>query len=396
MANEQLARLVEDFQAEFLRRLGQSETNLLAPPMPLLLRKIYDSNHDLLRYAFGDLGVNLGRYTQSLDLNHPDVISVLDGLFQDGQRFSQACLELLGLAEYARHQGMSHVFPDMGSLLVREMLSKAVVKRLDTTSLNRLQVRLIKDPAERDGMRLTKKMQVIDLEGVFRKGEEAWASQPDSFKKFLRFDSAYDEELEAARKKMRRYEELGCHALAKEIAKSIEAFSQNVEQSYYGFNRITMTNAAVVLAKSLGFSFFCQPLYTSTPAIRMSESYFEDFNFDASGLVGPKRTYIYNPKVYPFHQLRDIAPDSVLQTVGKLESFPEANYKPIFDHYGVIVPSFIYNFDSFYDKSGLLLKYDTIESCNRDLDRALIKTKSIYPIVVGEKDGKAYFVCYWA
>ena len=400
MANAKLAQSVRDLQQEFLRRLVQANSQLLSvPTTPQLLLKIYESNIDLLQYAFGDFGYNLGRYTQSLDIGHPDVVSILDGILGDNQMFAKYCLELLQLAEYAKTNQMSYVFPDIGQSVVRELVSKSVAKRLDGSVHTRSHVRLVADPTERNEIRFTKRIQNIDLSGVYRKGEEVWLSQPDSFKKFLRFDSAYEDEVRGAERKVKRYKELGCHSLAAEIAKTIEAFKENMEQSYYGFNRITMTHAAIILAKSLGFSYSA---VHGKWSIRVDRRFFGDYNFETTlsngslALFDPYDNFVYQPRAYPFHLLQDIAPEGVKNTIAMLESFPEANNRPIFDHYGVIVPSIAYGRDGLYDESGFFLKFNNVEMATKALDKILIKGEYFYPVVVGEKDSKCYFICYWA
>ena len=96
------------------------------------------------------------------------------------------------------------------------------------------------------------------------------------------------------------------------------------------------------------------------------------------------------------HELIDITPVGVLKTIQLLEQFPEANNRPIFDHYGIIVPSIQYNHESFYDLNGMIVRHGSIDESGKALDRMLIKEKYFYPIVVGEKDGKCFFICYWA
>jgi len=401
MVNDHLVGKIQDLQQEFLRRLGQNQISIMSSPTPQLLRKIFDANHDLLEYALGDFGTRLGRYTRSIDIGHPDVITIFDGIFCDDQKFSKYCLELLRLAEFARGNGMIHVFPDIGNLFVREMVSKTVTKKLDGTYQTRAHVRLVRDQEERDYIRLNKRIQCIDLQAVYKKGEESWNSQPDNFKKFLRFDAAYEEEIKIAQKKMKRYQELGCNSLASEIEKSIELFKENMDQAYYGFNRITMTNAAIILAKSLGYTFIDSSIQiASSSTIKINRSFFGTYNFDVSRngfaiLNLGDDAFEYKPKVYPLYELIDIAPTGVLKTIQLLEQFPEANNRPIFDHYGIIVPSIQYNHESIYDYDGLIIRHNTIDEAGKALDKILIKRKYFYPIVVGEKDGKCFFICYW-
>ena len=91
----------------------------------------------------------------------------------------------------------------------------------------------------------------------------------------------------------------------------------------------------------------------------------------------------------------DLAPDGVRKIVDTLESFPEANGKPVFDHFGVIVPSVIYSESCFRDSIGLIRKIDDMQELSVLLDRSLVKTKSVIPVLIGERDNKCYFISLW-
>ena len=127
--------------------------------------------------------------------------------------------------------------------------------------------------------------------------------------------------------------------------------------------------------------------------IAISNKFFKNISFDCS--LDLEINYQYEPKVYPFHELRDIASKEVLKTINLLENFPEANDKPIFDHFGVIVPSIMYKNKIFKNEAGILQTFANVEECNKELDKVLIKGNHFYPIIVGEKDGKCFFICYW-
>ena len=395
-----LKEKVSDLQNEFNRRLNYSNIQPTTVDTPVLLRLLHDSSQELLEFAFGAFGKNLSELTHVLDMMHPDLVSIFDGNFSDDKEFSKICIQFISLAEYAKNNDLNYIFPLIGNLLVKESLDKSVAKKIESANYNKSYVRMVQDNETREMLRFAKKMQIIDLQTFYKKGEESWNAQPDNFKTFIRYDSAYMRELKQAEKKMKRYQELGCQSLASEIAKSIDLFKENMEQTYYGFNRITMTNAAVILAKSMGYKY--NPSYNLSAGnycvkteaeVVVERSFFKDFYFDVSTIVDA--VYQYEPKVYPYHELKSVASDDVLRTIKTLESFPEANNKPIFDHFGVIVPSIAYKHKMFKGVSGILQDYGTNELCCKELDKAFIKNKNFYPIIVGEKDGKCFFICYW-
>ena len=416
MPDDAVTYEVRSLQAEFLKRLYRQSKQVPATSPPQLLRKLVDIDAQTLQYALGDYGKVLVNLTQSIDLEHPDIFSFFDGFFCDDNLFAQRCLELLELAKLAKSQNFTSIFPLLGKMLVEESLEKSILKRLDVTSQYKFHVRLVKDRSLREDIRKTKKMQTIDLQALYKKGEEIWNSQPSDFRRFLRFDAAYTAELKQAQKKMRRYEELGCSALATEIQKSIASFRENMDQSYHGFNRITMTNIAIILAKSLGYIFRntknsdnSEYIARVDPTIVIPKSFFGDYCFDPTVtpefisvtpstvfVLSKPEFYVYEPRVYPFHELQEIAPKSVLDLINYLENFPDVSGKPIFDHFGVIVPGISYNYHHFVNTEGTLETYNCNEDCCKAMDKNFIKNKYFYPIIVGEKDGKCFFVSYWA
>lgn len=391
---------IGDLQAAFYNRLYNNTDCRVKIDPPKMLEIIHDSSKELLEFAFGKFGVVLYEMTQIFDMNHPDLSSIFDYAFANDSVFSQQFIEFMTIVEYAKNNNLNNIFPLLGDLLRNESIDKAIVKKIESENYGRSYVRLIADGNERDILRSTKKMQLIDLQSFYKKGEESWSAAPDNFKKFLRYDSAYMNELLQAERKMRRYMELGCNSLASEIAKSIEMFRENMEQAYYGFNRITMTNAAVILAKSLNYNYV--PAYNLSAGsfltkvdaqLVVSRNFFKNFYFDPSLILDT--VYVYEPKVYPFYELKEIASDRVLKVIDYLDKFPDANYKPIFDHFGVIVPSISYKNHVIKDDDEVTHDYVTQAKCQKELDKLMISKNKISPIIVGEKDGKCFFICYW-
>jgi hypothetical protein len=109
----------------------------------------------------------------------------------------------------------------------------------------------------------------------------------------------------------------------------------------------------------------------------------------------------YYPRAYPYHRLASLAPAAVARVVERLEAFPALGGKPAFDHYRVIVPGLFYPsyFQRppyhFVDPSGVRLEFDSMWEAQQALDAAMIETKTITPVLVGERDGDHYFICYW-
>lgn len=398
---------VQKLQSEFMRRLfiSSSPEKFLVPS---ILPIIAQSSDDLIEFGLGKIGLKLKDLLESVDSTHPEIINFLDGIIADDQAFSRNCIEILKIAEFARSNNLLNVVPEFGRQIIKTNISRQIIKQLDSPKNNRMYVRLLPDPEERQKIRTSKRLQSIDLAWIYKKGDEVWNSLPENFDKFLRFDSAYQDQIEQAERKAQRYLQLGCESLASEINKSIVEFKENMHQAYFGFNRITMTNASVILAKSLGFNFSieknviqdsCEVLKTNG-AITVPREFFGELNFYSDAMNQREILFDYEPRVYPYHELSDLASEQVKQTIEVLESFPDAGNKPIFDHFGIIVPSVklfqlhekLY---TFLDENGVLQSYNEREDAVRSLDRILIKKNCFHPVIMGERDGKCYFICYF-
>lgn len=409
MANELYIKKVLSFQNEFFKRL--EITNIgESPAIPDLVLKLQDYDDQIIQIGLGEVGYKLKQFILQADLSHPELVNVFDGILADNQDFSLHCRELLSLANYAKQDNMLRVLPFFNQFLYKE--HKIAIRKIEIPSVNRVNVRFIKDKEEREQIRCSKKMQVIDLQGIYKKGKSFWDSQPTNFSRFLRFDTGYQDELKKAEKKAKRYEELGCQSLAEEVHKTMGLFREHTECNYFGFNRITMTTASIILAKSLGYGYIEE---NSGDKIIINRKTFYNFNPDpiieynpyVSMVSGTKTftdktqsLYEYESRVYPYYEFAAIASEETKKIISHLERFPDVGDKPIFDHFGLIVPSV--NFPrkesgefTYLNKSGILHIRETREEAVKDLDKILIENKDVYPIIIGEKDGKCYFISYF-
>ncbi len=296
-------------------------------------------------------------------------------------------------------------------------LPKETMRKLDSPFVNRLHVRFLKSVEDREKVRHTRRMQRINLSCLCKKGEEIWDAQPSNFSRFIRFDMAYQEELLKVEKKAKRYADLGCTDLCNEVIKTVETFKQQLDDSYYGFNRITMTNAAVILAKSLDYSLhrpFMLTEFSNNREYRIvvePTRHFNGYNFLTEVEMVPyfmstgspilhRRSdsgpVAYEPRAYPLHELWSYISASAKEIIGLVDNFPEADGKSIFDHYIVIVPGVDYPKEKdkrFVDECGVVREFNTLEDAKKVLDITLISMKCICPIILGERDSKCYFLC---
>jgi hypothetical protein len=386
---------LEMFQGELQKRLlSQSDSCDFATPK--LLQKLSEIDDDLLKFTLGDFGTNFKSLIEKLDINHPDIINIFEGIVSDDNQFSKDCLELLLIGKFAKSKKLNNVIPVCGQQFIKSKVPRQIYKKIELPFNKRSYVRFLNDPQQRSELRCLKCMQTIDLLNIHKKTDDIWDSLPDSFAKFLRFNSAYEDDIFQAERKVARYEELGCTSLAGEIKKNIELLKEN-SQVYFGFNRITMTNTALILAKSLNFKFEVETTDSvEICKITVPRNIFS-FNFDPNFL---EDDFVFEPRVYPLHELMDIANDSVKKIIEVLENFPDAGNKPVFDHYGVVVPGIKFplikdELYTFFDESGVLRSYNERDEAVRSLDKILIKRGDLCPVILGERDGKCYFISYF-
>ncbi|MCK9458328.1 MAG: hypothetical protein M0R80_01640 [Proteobacteria bacterium] len=184
---------------------------------------------------------------------------------------------------------------------------------------------------EKEAARLVKSTQAIDLTNAYRK----WSDNiPLNFDLYVRHNMAYKAEIEKFEKQAEHFKRLGCESMCAEIKKSLDVFQESFGDTHYGFRRITMTLIALILGKMHGCSISSN----------------------------------YVPAAYPAHLL-DL-PDRIKNAIGITENFPEAAGNPIFDYYIVVSP-----------------KIDTPGKLSES-----IADKSICPVLLGERDGKCYFI----
>lgn len=295
--------------------------------LPELVYCLLATHPDIGELALGKSGRKLIEFINKIDLEHPDILYVLDEIFYNDVNFRQQVLEAIKLAEKNRHLSISinfHKLVDRNKLKVIQ---------------NDFAIRLLKSSKDRDSIRKQRCVEIVNLKAFYKKGSEIWNRQPTDFKAFNRHNVPYLEDIGLAEQEIGRYTELGCESIANKIAKEIVKLKTNLSERYYGFNRITITTAAMILAKIHGYRLKTQ--------------------WD---IHGNKKIIItgYEPKIYPIHEMVHTASSNMLKLIDHFESFPEIGGKPLFDDFILLVPD--------------------VKSC---------------PILLGERDRKSYWLCYW-
>lgn len=338
-------KAIADSQKEILSNIFVEGEKLVSKPNPIL-SEIKDA-----KMSFGSWGDHLQSFLRSIDISHPDVGEILSS--NDISYVRQAIL----LSQFIINSGSTFTED------FRERLSRLIPSdvRDNVRSLNGRHVRLISDAKLRQAARAEKSIKKINMEPVYGKGQiKGWVN---SFRIYGRFSQVAKEEIEQAQKLSAHYKKLGLVDMCGDIDKSVEAVMSFKEEEFCGFRCIKIAHSAVILAKMHEYGFGSDARITVSNA---------DLGPAPSSYGSP---YPYTPMVVPFTQLEDIASVEVKSVINHLENMPEVGGRPMFDHYLAIIPE--------------INESRTISEIKNNIQR-----ERIVPIILGERSGKCYFICY--
>lgn len=348
-----------------------------------------------IEFLLGDLGKTINDFLSSLDPDHPETPKFHEGMFGDSSHFPKTLEDMIRCLSSARSCG-NETAEEILRRHSRGYLEERFpeVSKIDTPDRNRCNVRMVSDKGRRDHIRGQKKMQLITMESVCKKGCGHFESHPDNFQRYMRFDKSLESELERLEFKARRYEQIGCMAMAAEMRNTLVPYHDQVRSSHYGFNRITMSVASMILARNVGFKARALSPYHDCD-IQVAREYVGDHLLpsDQSELMD------YEPAVYPLGDLDGQITANIKGVVDTLDCFPDAGGKPIFDFFGVIVPSVRVRFQEgyvgFVDEGGAHRLFQNYHDFKSEFDKFMVRIGLFRPVLVAEKDHKCYFLTHW-
>ena len=176
-----------------------------------------------------------------------------------------------------------------------------------------------------------------------------------------------------------KYKIIGCNKLYEEIFSTIESLEDLYNDNYLGFHRITLSMAAIILARMHGYNVLkTDDEYHIVVDKKLLTIQQDDY----------RPSYYYKPKVYPLHELKSIVSDRTNNLINYLENNLDLLGQAAFDHLIVLMPSVCYGKKDVKQEEQELMS-------DKFLDIMLVGNKSFIPILLGEKDGKSYFISYF-
>lgn len=360
-----------------------------------ILKEISITDTTLISEALGNFGLKLKEFTQAIDLDHPDINVIYNGVFTPNSSFSITLMEYLDVFKYIKKNNYAHLTEVIHKVYTKLEGYSILNKNIDNPFKNQLHIRLVANHMDRVFIRTTKTASRVFLSYLNKKGMEIWEANPSSLVGFERNGTFYEEELKQVEKKIKLYSEHGLSSMAKEISNSLEFYREQIFDKCYGFNRVTLTNICVILAKMLSFSY---AIRDKQFRITVPNSFFGEYSKNLKiGMLSSNIFWDYTPRIYPIYDLFEAIDCKELYDL--LERYPEANNKAIFDNYWVLVPSIDINSNQYYEDNNYIfdennekIYYPNEKIRDRILDATLIKMGLLPYVIIGEKDGKSYFL----
>lgn len=376
-----------------------------------------------LRLLFGDFADKLLAFIGRVDIQHPSLAEVNNRTLIKGGTVYNRMAESLELMSVIKSKQMEQI-PNILSTYFNDnhrSIEKTMVKP---------PARLVKDKGQRVTIRRNSQHKDIRLKSIFENGrEQSWDTTVGSFEAYCRMGTGFQKEIDYLQSMSRRANDQGLTNQSKALLKDMHLFDGKLSDQYMGFVRIRMVDAALIAAKTcdgqwlhnisssrkifIPGSFFNKEFWhsDSTSKSNGDQQVLEDIYDDGYIRVeshSPSRhkashiNLTYTPRAYPLDNFNVPRPKNVTHIIQSLESHADTNGCPLFDNFWVLVPTVTASVNSkeqyeFYIDGKLQSFYDYWDYAIA-LDRYLIETGQIFPVILGEHiNNKAcYFVGYWA
>jgi len=372
----------EKIRSQQNKILAQIETlgEAHEPLQSSLLESLCDHDKTVIHQALGNFGVRLLGFTTEVAFAHPDLFRLYDSAFADGSDFSNAALDLLKLSK--QNQLSPFVAENLSRVITKHPQFKMLSRVIDAPSKNFSHIRFTRVEL-REQLRSIKKESKVDLRVLRTKGSDCWEDSPDDFASYTQFFNRLLPLIEEATEQHKHFTSFGLTSLASEIeAQLSKIVAESKDDRYYGFNRVTMTSAAVILGRMFGATFeILNKTYSANKRELKSRLEYRQFQgnfmFDALSQEFCLPTFNYEPVVVPLHDMERV-PGEMVTLLRKLDKWPEASGHSIFDNFWVMLP-----------------KIDPAGRGDRELMYDLLEDGRLVGVLLGEKDGEVYFVSYW-
>lgn len=380
---------IESLKKEISKTIFAKREKLGSIELNLEELKPFDFDPEFLSVkATGKEKEIIDTYLSEIDLQHPDRAAITQ--HEDWHKLE---VELQALKE------SEFIPPGLYKNLFRSMMSP--------------KPRLLKDVEKRNQSRnLKNQIKHISLKQSYMRGENSFFGKPDNFDNYVRYNSCNEKEIEKLVKNQKIFTKKRMTELAASINKRIKDLQ--VVDSFIGFKRINILDASIICAKMFGMKWH-ELNFITVPFNLFKTNYWissakKDSKDEIKKLLivkDRKSAYVdttafqYQPRLYPLSKFEISKETQTL--VENLDKISELNNKPGFDYYWILMPSIDINHPYFAFKDGWKINVRKGEELQLQtftneyeaayaLDKTLIKDEYFSPILLGEREGKCYFI----
>lgn len=260
--------------------------------------------------------------------------------------------------------------------------------------------------------------QNINMRQVYVLGENGFYGFSCDFTNIVRFSEMPTEIIEELEKQKKDFSEIDMKEMANYVNKNIDHIKEKYKCNWHGFFRLRPDDAAVMLARMHGF------MWHDMMFVVIQQEFFKDKNYwvnvdftEKIPEVDTKKKKIvltdkkvinldffpfaYQPRLYPLGDFYDAVRDKevVNKIIHSAENLSDMNGHPAFDYYWAVVPGISCNNPSIKHPDGVyrvndgkVQEFKDEISATKYVDFMMVRDKSIVPAILGERDGKCYFL----
>lgn len=398
---------VANVQAEVLLSLSRRE------PLPnvkvkLDLSFVREHTPQVLVAALGDvIGPALKAFAESADTSHPVFNDVFAADGFNPKTFVSTLREILEVAALAgeRTQAM-------------QMMRAAFCQQKAYRPLRNL---ICNPPARcwstreaRDAARLKKEQKQIDLRKVFE--ERRITDMPGSLLGFVRLSDAAERLAKENRRRAEQMNALGLASMSATFTRRNQQTASAAKERYCGFTRMKMGEAAAVAAKFHGAksapanpraiyysrAAFAKPFWLDSDRAYAVDDHGKGRGFgkllQLNGWHVPE-SFMVTPRAYPLCKFGLPASEHAAAVVAAVEEHADAGGRALFDHYWVVVPGVHLPPDGFTRNGRWMVRsgdrvavYDAQPEAHKAIDTQMVRDGLLHPVLLGEHQGKCYFL----
>lgn len=276
-------------------------------------------------------------------------------------------------------------------------ISEVPKEEFNTQSKNP-KIRVLKKEVIEDKRKKKNKINNISLRTFLFTGENGYYSMPDEFKFYVRNSNEYISEISKLEEIKNVFKNNQMVETSESLASRVSCFDVT-RDSFLGFRRLSPVHAAIISAKVNGIKWHDNNLYIPKKGFAASkygvqEEIGDRYSYESN-------SYMYQARIYPLWMISNDMPKLANEVLAKLDNF-YGHGCPLFDYYWAVVPSINVKHRSFMKKSKWTIKdgdeiheFADEESAANKIDFLFIRDGVFCPVILGERDGKCYFVCMW-